>query len=57
MYGVDTGELEMKNFSKVIAERRVLMTGDGQRLLDAKYVRGVEHFLAKHMGEAVAVAK
>jgi predicted alpha/beta-fold hydrolase len=57
MYGVDTGELEIKNFAKMIEQRHVLMTSERQRLLDPAYIAGVQSFLHRYLADQVASAK
>jgi pimeloyl-ACP methyl ester carboxylesterase len=57
MYGVDTSDLDMANYSKLLESRPVLMTDGRTGLLEPSALPGVQHFLRKHMGEQVATAR
>jgi hypothetical protein len=54
MYGVETSELDLKNFTKTMASRHVLMTDGRPGLLEPNAARGVQRFLSKHMNPQVA---
>ena len=56
MYGVEASELDLKNFSKVMESRHVLMTDGRQGLMDLRSIKGVRKFLQTHMGEGTASA-
>jgi alpha-beta hydrolase superfamily lysophospholipase len=57
MYGVDASDLDITNFAKVIEQHHVLMTDQRQRLMDRRYIHGVQNFLEKYLRDQVASAK
>ena len=57
MYGVETSELELKNYDKLLNSRQVHMTEGRHGLTDSTSVREVQAFLQKSMSEHVATVK
>jgi alpha-beta hydrolase superfamily lysophospholipase len=57
MYGVDASDLSPSNFAQVMQARHVFMTDGRRGLMEPASIRGVQHFLQKHMSEAVASAR
>ena len=57
MYGVDTADLDVKNFAAVIAQRPVFTTDSQRSLYQASTLKQMHGFLQKHLVEQVASAK
>ena len=54
MYGVETSELDLKNFTSVLQARHVHMTDGRPGLLEPNAARGVQKFLSKHLNSQFA---
>jgi pimeloyl-ACP methyl ester carboxylesterase len=54
MYGLETTELDLKNYSKMLATRNVHMTDGRTGLLEQNSIAGVQRFLIKNLNPQVA---
>jgi pimeloyl-ACP methyl ester carboxylesterase len=57
MYGVETQDLELKEFAKMMDARHVHMTDGRQGLMDGRAIAGVTKHLNQYMNEQVATTK
>ena len=57
MYGVETSDLDLKNFAKTLETRHVHMTDGRKGLLEPTSINGVQRFLVNHLNPQVAVTR